>query len=474
MKSAILSSPVLAACALVFSLGCSDSGGGPVNGPPPPSPASISVDPSSLELLIGESGELSATVFDSAGDVLIVSVAWESLDPSVASVSSSGLVEGLAPGTATVRASAGSATADAAIMVNDPSAGPPSEIALDPASLELLTGESRVLSATVYDSAGIELQVQVAWESLNPSVASVSSSGLVEGLAPGTATVRASAGSATADATITVSAGADPGVYARCPVLFVHGSGLSSQSFDGMIQSLEQDGYPSRYLYAVDLVPNDGANRIAASQAIAPAVEGLLAEARAAAAEAGHTTLSIETICIVSHSMGAASSRWYVANIRPDRVDVWISIAGANHGTDALEGLPGEGNDEMVPAFAQSVDESSFQVELNGTTQEPADESPYGVGVDPAGTPSVAPDNQRRIAYFTIRIDPDEWIKPEDSALLAGAGGVSVDLPAGLQVMFEQTSPGNYLAHVPSNHDGLPFDPSVKSLVMALLQVADE
>ena len=472
-KSAILRSSVLIACALVFSLACSDSAGGPVNGPRPPSPASISVDPSSVELLIGESEELSATVFDSAGDVLIVPVTWESLDPSVTSVSAFGQLTGLAAGTTTVRASAGGVTEDVQITVSAPATETPAEIVVEPASLELLVRESGQLSATVYDSTGNELAVLVAWESLDPSVASVSANGLVEGVAAGTTTVRASADGVAADASITVNAPpVELGDYGRCPVLFVHGSGLSSQSFSGLIEFLEQDGYPVAYLSAVDLVPNNGANAVAASGTIAPAVEDLLTAARAAAAQAGRTTSHLDRVCIVAHSMGAVSSRWYIAKIRPDRAVVWVSIAGANHGTDALAGSSGEGDIEMVPAFAQSAAESAIQVELNGTSVAPLDESPYGLGVDPVGTPSVAPDGQRGVAYFTIRIDPDFWIKPEDSALLSGAAGLPVDLPPGLPAI--ETSPGNYLLDVPSNHDGLPFDPWVKSLVLSFLHLADE
>ena len=45
-------------------------------------------------------------------------------------------------------------------------------------------------------------------------------------------------------------------------------------------------------------------------------------------------------------------------------------------------------------------------------------------------------------------------------------------MPPGLPI--EETSSGNYLADVATIHDGLPYDPSIQTLVASLLRVADE
>jgi hypothetical protein len=73
------------------------------------------------------------------------------------------------------------------------------------------------LNAEVRDSEGRLLtEAPVTWSSSNPSVASVATTGLVLGSAPGTATITASSGTASGTAAITVNSGAsvtDPDGY---------------------------------------------------------------------------------------------------------------------------------------------------------------------------------------------------------------------------------------------------------------------
>jgi len=165
--------------------------------------------------------------------------------------------------------------------------------------------------------------------------------------------------------------------------------------------------------------------------------------------------------------MGAVSSRWYTAKLRPERVRTWISLAGTNHGTNALCSLKDESSQEMCPAFSTNSDENAVQVDLNGTLDAPRDETPNGFGVDRAGITRIPPDDARSILYFTVRIEPDFWIKPESSAILDGCGGVPVSIPP--QVMVEETSPGNYLFRGNVDHDSLPRQPDLMRLVAGLL-----
>ncbi len=234
-----------------------------------------------------------------------------------------------------------------------------------------------------------------------------------------------------------------------------------------MIAHLVNTGYPPEYLHAVNIVPNTMANVQAATAVLAPAVESLLANAEAAARGAGYQSKVSQRVDMVSHSMGAVSSRWYAAKLRPDRVRVWMALAGANHGTDALCPYDDEAAREMCPAFATSVDQNAVQVNLNGTPSSPIDESPYGVGDDRAGIVRIPPDDARRIVYYSIRIDPDFWIKPESSAILDGAGGVLVSLPTDIPVT--ETSPGNYLFTGTTDHDNLPSNSDLIRLVALLL-----
>jgi hypothetical protein len=174
----------------------------------------------------------------------------------------------------------------------------------------------------------------------------------------------------------------------------------------------------------------------------------------------------------VSHSMGAASSRWYVAKVAPYRVRTWISLAGVNHGSNALSAFSSAGYREIKPAFAASLDECRFQVLLNGTPAAPNDETPYGLGSDKKAVERIPADESRSVAYFTVYIEPDKWIQPASSARVDGAGGIGFLVPDGLPVL--ESSVGNYLFTERTNHDRLPRDEDVIRLVTAMLAARDE
>jgi len=259
--------------------------------------------------------------------------------------------------------------------------------------------------------------------------------------------------------------------YSKTPVLFVHGHGMDPEGWQTLIRHLVRIGYPPPYLHAVRIAPNTMANAHAAATVIQPAAEALLARAADAARRAGYPGPGPNRLDLVSHSMGAVSSRWYAARLRPDRVRTWISLAGANHGTNALCPYHDEGAREMCPAFADDP-RRSVQLALNGTRLAPLDETPYGFGADPDGFPSLRPDSRRGIWYFSIRIEPDDWIKPEHSAVLRGAGGLPVDVSR--YASARQTSPGNFLFAAPVDHDSLLEHPDLLGLVAALLAASDQ
>jgi len=255
--------------------------------------------------------------------------------------------------------------------------------------------------------------------------------------------------------------------YARTPVLFVHGHGLSSADWRPLIEYLAANGYAREYLHGVDIVPNTMANVQAATSVIAPAADSLLARAKAAAQRAGYRGEVPRRLDIVSHSMGVVSSRWYAAKLRPERVRTWIGLAGANHGTQALCPFQDEASREMCPAFASNAWTHALQVALNGAEGAWVDETPYGLGPDRPAVPRILPDDTRSILYLTVRVEPDNWIQPERSALLDGAGGVPLRVPAGVPV--RETSPGNFLFQEQVGHDPLLLHPDLFRLVAAML-----
>jgi len=260
--------------------------------------------------------------------------------------------------------------------------------------------------------------------------------------------------------------------YDRTPVLFVHGSGLTSGTWDDLARALRNDGYPAAYLHAIDMRPRDGDNVRAAERFVAAGAERLLEDSRSAASASGCGVEAPDKIDIVAHSMGAFSARWYIRFIGGEHVRLMVALAGANHGTDRLCGRSGKGDRQMCPAFADAADPDNVQQRLNGTRAAPEDETPWGLGEDSADRERIPPDEERRIGYVTVRVEADEWIEPAESALLDGAGGIDTGNTGSLPL--RETSPGNYLFLGSASHDGLPYHPDLVRFVLELLRQTDK
>ncbi len=250
--------------------------------------------------------------------------------------------------------------------------------------------------------------------------------------------------------------------YRKTPVFLVHGSGLDFSTFTPLIGAFRAVGYPREALVAINLKPNDGDNIHAAETMIADGVRNQLATVNEAATQLGCTTPEHTQVNIVAHSMGAFSSRWFLRYMQPEAVRSLVTLAGSNHGTDKLCGRRGKGNEQMCPANDPAPE--SAQGRLNGIPGRRFDETPWGLAEDPIDIESLPADSTRRVAYATIRLEPDVWIDPASSAELAGAGGVEVADPARFQL--RETSPGNYLFTGAASHDGLPTHPAVAAFLI--------
>lgn len=148
---------------------------------------SVSLNQISQPLNVGETYQLSANIIPS--DATNKNVTWESSDPTVATVSSSGLVKALKSGstTITVTTEDGGFTATSRIDVMQYV----SNITLDSNSVTIYENESWKLNASVGpENADNKI---VVWESSNPTVAAVDQNGLVSALSVGTTTITATA-----------------------------------------------------------------------------------------------------------------------------------------------------------------------------------------------------------------------------------------------------------------------------------------
>ena len=195
----------LAACCAIIAAACSDAGT-PTRSVDTEEPvATIELAPASPAVVVGASTQLQATLKDAAGNVLTGrSIAWASSNEQIATVSSSGVLTGVAVGSASIGASSEGVSRAVTAAVTPVPVG---SVSLDVGSFTLTVGESRQLTATIRDADGNVLSGRsIEWTSSNSSVATVSSSGLVTAVGSGGTTITAASEGKSSSATVTVSA----------------------------------------------------------------------------------------------------------------------------------------------------------------------------------------------------------------------------------------------------------------------------
>lgn len=167
--------------------------------------ASVSVAPGTASVPAGGSVQLTATPRDASGAALTGrAVNWSTSNSAIATVSSSGSVKGVSPGTATITATSEGESGRATITVT---AVPVARVTVTPSSASVMVGASVQLTATVRDASDAELSGRsITWSSSNGAVAGVDAGGRVTGRLPGTATVTATSEGKSGSATITVTA----------------------------------------------------------------------------------------------------------------------------------------------------------------------------------------------------------------------------------------------------------------------------
>lgn len=203
----------------------------------------------------------------------------------------------------------------------------------------------------------------------------------IKGLLPGTGYhVRLSANN---------SAGTTPGTdkpfttktTTKDPILFVHGWKGGLDTWTTMIQRFESQGWPDIYLRNFSY--DSARSNVTTADLVAAQVASL------------RNVTGAAKVDIITHSMGALSSRYYLKHLGGTSVvEDWVSLAGPNHGTTsgyACQLLFEESCIEMQPG-------STFLTDLNS-----GDETPGSV------------------RYETIRSECDPIINPDDSVILSGA-----------------------------------------------------
>lgn len=166
--------------------------------------ASVVVSPATTSLILSSTIQLAVTTRAANGTALTGrAVTWATDAPTIATVSTSGVVTTLNIGVATISATSEGRRGTTRVTVLPV---PVRSVSILPATVALVVGLTDRLTAVPRDSAGTALPGRaVAWVSDQPTIAAVDATGLVTAIGPGTARVTASCEGRTVVSTITVT-----------------------------------------------------------------------------------------------------------------------------------------------------------------------------------------------------------------------------------------------------------------------------
>ena len=156
---------------------------------------------------VGQTTTVSATAYDANGNT--IPLAWfsfSSSNPSIAAITSGGnpvMVKGLSVGSTAIWASSGGVSHFVPITVVSPPVV--TTVTITPSPITLTVGASTQPIARAFDQYGNQMSGTTrTWSSANSSIASVSSTGSVTGVASGSTSVQVTIDGVTATAPVTV------------------------------------------------------------------------------------------------------------------------------------------------------------------------------------------------------------------------------------------------------------------------------
>ena len=189
----------------------------------------IEIAPAKVNIVVGQTLQLSAMLGDAAGNMLPKRmmaptlktgsqkqsqtiadklgrtgrlVTWGSSQPSRVEVDAGGLVTALSIGNATITATSEGRSASVSVIVSGP---PVSPLSVVPASASLSTGESLQLTVTSRDAGQKAATGPITWSADQPSRVTVSASGFVTAVAPGMVTITAQSEGQSGQSSLTIT-----------------------------------------------------------------------------------------------------------------------------------------------------------------------------------------------------------------------------------------------------------------------------
>ncbi|MBV6521923.1 MAG: hypothetical protein MNPFHGCM_02067 [Gemmatimonadaceae bacterium] len=168
---------------------------------------SVRVSPAAVTVAVGRTVALSAIGYHPSGSALEGTIFdWDIADSSIAVVSSSGMVTGMAKGSTTVTVTSGSHSASTVVTVVDapPARAAKATLSVNAPTLDL--GQTTQAVVTLLDADGNPVADRpVAWVTDQPDVATVSADGVIAAVAPGSATISATADGVVSLTTVTIA-----------------------------------------------------------------------------------------------------------------------------------------------------------------------------------------------------------------------------------------------------------------------------
>lgn len=216
-------------------------------------PISLAISPSPINTSIGATQQLAVTATYSDGSTAAVTaqVTWTSSNNQIATVSSSGLVTGVAAGSTSIRGTLDGVSATAAVSVV---AKTVTAVAVtpNPASVSLGSTQQLTATATYQDQSTANVSSTVTWSPANPNVATVSTAGLLTPAASGSTTVTATLSGVSGTAPVAVTIAAGTGVNLPTWQADVQRQGLNNSEQSLRPLNVNATSFGKLFSYALD------------------------------------------------------------------------------------------------------------------------------------------------------------------------------------------------------------------------------
>jgi dipeptidyl aminopeptidase/acylaminoacyl peptidase len=402
----------------------------PVQGPEgPKAVATVTVTSPAATLQVGQQMTLAATLKSADGEELQREIAWASENAQRATVTSAGVVTGVAPGlvriVATSEGKRGAAQLTIAVV-------PVAEVRLNvDEEVQLDWNGTAQLSAVALDANGVELPNRtVQWLSSKPFVAGVSAAGLVEARSAGTATVTAVIEGVPSSVGVRVQ---------RAPVARVHIDAVTTDLEVGeVVTYVAQVLLVSGQIWPVPVTWSSSVETVARVTAGGPDVASIqaLAEGSAtitASAEGKSASVTVRTAPKPTHDLIYSRFKAGKAEI----LTLSLGTPGAapvtlNAGTVSRDPSPSPDGTQFVFAVSQKTPMGEQQDDLyivnrNGMNMRWLTRTD---GIE--AEPSWSPDGSRILFSRTFDNRTDLWTINVDGT---GATNLTANLPATLSAI---------------------------------------